>query len=360
MKKKCTVYLTSPVFREMAENELVSISKKERITELFKLLEESSNLIESDVRFPSGDTMKEIAENNRVDIIGCHLSHTISGDITNLPHLKAVCTATAGYNHIERTSGLIVTHTPSVLHDAVSDFILSLILSTLKNIPALNSFVFQGKWREDQKWDIDAFLGRSLSTLAVGIIGMGEIGQTLAHKLAPWNMKILYNSRIRKNDLEKKLPCLCYCKEQGEIFRNADIISLNVPLTDKTLHLAGKDQLLMMKRGALLINTARGEVVDMDALLQLLESGDIEINLAFDVFDPEPLPVSMLDRFKNIVEKKPDLKFIFMPHTASADADTRAEMVIMMLSDILTIAEAVNVSNCNIGYLNDKINLIPC
>ena len=356
------VYLASPVFRQMAGHEQVSPDKRAKIAQLFKTLEKNSELFESKTRFPSSSEIKTISEQEKINIIGCHLSHTITEDVMPLPHLKAVCTATAGYNHIEGIPKLLemrqsiqpettqaekeraylrppwITHTPSVLQKAVADFIIALILSNLKNIPNLNQYVFNGKWRSDQPWDMDAFLGRSLSSLTLGIIGMGEIGQAVVKKLTPWNMQILYNSRTRNPDLESKIPNLSYCDTPDEIFKKADIVSLNVPLTHATRHLANRRTLSMMKPGALLVNTARGEVVDMEALISLLEAGQIAIDLAFDVFDPEPIPMKMLHRFQQVTKQNRDQKFIFMPHTASADADTRAQMVIMMLHDIIAIA----------------------
>ncbi|MBF0200990.1 MAG: hypothetical protein HQK66_06715, partial [Desulfamplus sp.] len=341
MSPRPRIYLTSPVFRQMAENHLVSSAKREKIESLFKTIENQGELFESPVRFPSSDEIKKRASEQKTEIIGCHLSHSIAEEITALPHLRAVCTATAGYNHIARHPGILVTHTPSVLQEAVADSIIALVLSSLKNIPGLNSFVFDKKWSCDDKWDMDAFLGRSLSSMTLGIIGLGEIGEALARKLAPWNMTILYTSRTRKQNIEAELPGLVWCHSPSCIFSAADIVSLNVPLTPETRHMAGRDNLSLMKKGSLLVNTSRGEVVDMNALLDMLDSGLITINLALDVFEPEPLPDSIVDRFNKIAGKNKNLRFIFMPHTSSADADTRAEMVIMMLSDILAIASAL-------------------
>ncbi len=359
MPQKQKVYLTSPVFRQMSDNDRVSPLKREKLKELFTTLDESAALFESEHRFPSSTEIKEVVENEEINIIGCHLSHTITQDIVELDHVRAVCTATAGYNHIAQVPGLLITHTPSVLQQAVADFIIALMLSHLKNIPELNRFVFEGKWQKDLKWDMDAFLGQSLSTLTLGIIGFGEIGQAVAAKLLPWNMKILYSARTRKPEIESSMPNLVYCEDSQTIFREADIVSLNVPLTDETRHLAGKQNLLLMKQGSLLINSARGEVVDMEALLTLLESGESAINLAFDVFDPEPPPMKIIERFHHIAKKNKNLKFIFMPHTASADADTRAEMVIMMLMDILSIALSIADSMYMEKRKNPDIHLIP-
>ena len=97
-----------------------------------------------------------------------------------------------------------------------------------------------------------------------------------------------------------------------------------------------------MKKGALLVNTARGPIVNFEALLLLLESNEISINLAFDVFENEPLDEDILHRFHLVHKDHPELKFIFIPHNASADADTRAQMAIMFLSDIIALATSTS------------------
>jgi len=347
------LYLTSPVFKEMSKNRSVSKKRRKKIAALFDQLEIVADVIESQVRFPDSKTMESIVKHHGINLIGCHLSHRIVKPILEHPTVKAVCTATAGYNHIDQIPGVIITHTPSVLQNAVADFTLALILSCFKNIPALNGLVWNNQWGRDQKWDMDAFLGKSISSMTMGIIGLGQIGQELASRLSPWGMKILYYSKTEKPDIEKRFQTLEYSSSLEQVFKESDVVSLHVPLDKSTKHLAGEDLLKLMKPGALLVNTSRGEVVDFKALLRLLESGKISINLAFDVFDPEPIPEPVLAQFKAIAQKSPELQFIFMPHTASSDADTRAEMTIMMLEDLILLAAAGNADDIS------KVHMIP-
>lgn len=337
------IYLASPVFRAMLHNTSVAEPLRSLMSNLFHRLDSVATVMESSDRFPQASTIEAAVKQGNINFVGCHLSHPISEACLKTASLKAVCTATAGYNHIHLPAGdVLVTHTPSVLHQAVADFTLTLILSSLRKIPTLNSKVWDGEWTPDKKWDMDAFLSPSLSSLTLGIIGMGEIASALVSKLVPWNMRILYHSRTRKPELEKQHLNLVYCPDPELIFQDADIVSLHTPLTPETHGLAGRRCLEKMKPGSLLVNTSRGDIVDFKALLSLLESGSISIHLAFDVFDPEPLPEMMLKRFTEIRKAHPELSLIFLPHVASADADTRARMTAMMIQDLITLATALS------------------
>ena len=177
--------------------------------------------------------------------------------------------------------------------------------------------------KQVQKWDLDENLSSTIDNLTLGIIGMGEIGKELTKRLYPWGIKIQYYDIRPQEEFEKEFPNIQYIENIEEIFSQSDIVSLHVPLMDATYHLVNEKLLKLMKKGALLVNTARGPIIDTAELLKLLENNEIEIDLAFDVFEEEPLNKKTLKRFKEIAEKNPQLKFIFIPHNASADADTR-------------------------------------
>jgi len=130
-----------------------------------------------------------------------------------------------------------------------------------------------------------------------------------------------------------------------DVFSGADIVSIHIPLNSKTKHLVNRDLLKNMKEGALLVNTARGSVIKFSDLIELLENNEISINLAFDVFEQEPIEKSELKRFKKISEKKPELRFTFIPHTASSSADIRAQMVIFLLEDIIKVATSQSIKD---------------
>lgn len=348
---KC--YLTTPVFREIANHPKVSMKKKERILELWNRLEEATNLKVSDKRFPSNCDIEETIRNWGAHIIGCHLSHPISSEMLKDSNVIAVCTSTAGYNHIAQEPGILITHTPGVLHHTVADFTISVILANLRNIVELHNYVWNGDWQAGQKWDLDENINQTIENLTLGIVGLGEIGKELVKRLYPWGIKIVYNDIQPQEEIEKKYSRIQFYDSLEALFAQSDIVSLHVPLMKSTYHLVGEELLKKMKKGALLVNTARGPIVDFQALLKLLENKEIEINLSFDVYEQEPIDDSTLERFKNVVTQNPFLRFIFIPHNASADSETRAKMAIMILEDMISIAES------NSGEDLSSIRLIP-
>jgi len=196
-------------------------------------------------------------------------------------------------------------------------------------------------------------VSNTIDSKTLGLIGLGEIGREVVRRLAPWGLKMIYSSRTRNHSFEQDHPNLEYRKTTGAVFSEADILSLHVPLTKDTEKLVNENLLKCMKKGALLVNTSRGEVVDFGALINLLKQGEININLAFDVYDPEPITRQLLQEFKEIARKRPDIRFSFMPHNASADADTRAQMAIMMLDDLIFLTESTSYSDL------EEIHLIP-
>ncbi len=353
MTKKANIYLASPVFREMADNGKISVGLRNEIKKYYNELKDIADVSESEQRFPDADTIQESVEQCRADFIGCHLSHEINKATLLQPWVKGVATSTAGYNHIADVDGVLITNTPSVLDKATADYTIAAILSNLRNISALHNHVWDGKWEKGQKWDLDNNLGNSIDNLTVGIVGMGEIGKEVVRRLAPWGVRIIYFSRTRKHAFENEYSGLEYVENLEILFESADIVSLHVLLNESTKHLVDEALLSKMKPGSLLVNTARGEVVDFEALVRLLKSGNIHINLAFDVFETEPLPDRILNEFHEILRQKPDLRFTMLPHNASADADTRARMAIMMLKDLISMV----CSTCTEDI--QSLNLIP-
>jgi lactate dehydrogenase-like 2-hydroxyacid dehydrogenase len=273
----------------------------------------------------------------------------------NNENLIAVSTCTAGFNHINRTKkdDVIVTHTPGVLHETVADYTIAIIMANLRNLIDLHSKVWNGLWTSEDKWDLDQELSSVITTKKVGIIGLGEIGSQVVRKLYHWGIKIAYYDHNRKEEFEKLFPNLQFRKTMEEIFRDCDIISLHIPLNNQTRHIIDRHYLQLMKKNSLLINTARGAIINLEDLLNLLEEKEIQINLSFDVFPEEPVDSEILGRFKKIKKEQPSRRFIFLPHNASADADTRGRMNILFLQDIIKIIESQNLEDLQ------EIHLIP-
>jgi len=355
MKPK--IFLTSNVFsaEEIGENQNISENIRQKIKTLWKELQSKSELKIFEGRFSTKTQIRNNIKQFDPHLIGCHLSHSISREMLENSNVFAVSTSTAGFNHIERPEedDIIITHTPGVLFETVADYTISLIMANLRNLVDLHKYVWDGNWSPDEKWDLDQKLSSVIDNKTVGIIGLGEIGAELMKRLYFWDLKIIYYDIYQNRELEKLYPKLQYKKNIEDVFKEADIVSIHVPLNSATKHMVDSKLLKLMKRNALLVNTARGPIVNFKELLDLLEDGEIKINIAFDVYPKEPIDLGVLKRFKKIKENNPEIRMILMPHNASADADTRGKMDLMFLSDIIQIIDSKRIENL------EKINLIP-
>jgi len=357
MSPKVKVYLTSNVFTEdeIGSNDKISLKVRDRIKSLWTQLNQLAEFKIFNGRFPKDDQLKSEIEAFKPEVLGCHLSHTITSELLENSELFVVLTSTAGYNHIERTGedNIIITHTPGILHETVADYTIALILSNLRNIVDLHNYVWNGNWSSDDKWDLDQDLSSVINNKTLGIVGLGEIGSELVKKLYPWGLKIIYNDRQRNTDFEMQYPLIEYRETLEALFNEADIVSLHIPLNASTEKLINRELLRYMKKGALLVNTARGGILNLEDLFDLLEKREIQIHFSFDVFPDEPIPNKVLERFKRIKKENHNLRMILMPHNASADADTRGKMVILFLEDLLKIIESSQIDDLN------GVHLIP-
>ncbi|MFX0101621.1 MAG: NAD(P)-dependent oxidoreductase [Candidatus Hodarchaeota archaeon] len=338
------VYFTTNVFEEINENIKVGQEIKEKIKNLWKELRNVADVEIHQGRFPSSQEIKEKILDPSIRFVGCHLSHKIEAEWLEKSNVIAVSTSTAGYDHVGKVPGIIITHTPSVLQNTVADYTMALILSNLRNIIALHDKVWSGSWKPGEKWDLDENLSRALDNQVVGIIGLGEIGAEVLRRLQPWNVKVLYHDITRVENLEKIFN-LEYRSDLRRIFKESDIVTLHMPLNPHTKGIINKTLLKEMKDYSLLVNTARGGVINTNDLLELLENGEVKINLAFDVHETEPLDLDILNRFKKVAQGNPELRFVFAPHNASADANTRGKMTIMLLEDITWLVKSTNIDD---------------
>ncbi len=357
MTYKPKVYLTSSVFsvENIGSNNKISKKVRDSIASLWQTLNKISELKIFNGRFP---TKKHILENIitfKPNIVGCHLSHKITSEMLDDSEIFAVATSTAGYNHIERTEkdDILITHTPGVLHEIVADYSIALIMANLRNLIDLHISVWNGEWTAKSKWDLDQTLSSVITNKVLGIVGLGEIGKEVVKKLYPWGVKIIYYDIKQMEEFEKEFPLLEFKENLEDIFQEADIVSLHIPLNKHTEKLVNRDLLKLMKKNALLVNTARGPVVDLEILLDMLENNEIQINIAFDVYPIEPIDSKTLKRLKKIKKNQPEIRMILMPHNASADADTRGKMNIMFLQDIINIIKSSSLEDL------DEIHIIP-
>ena len=230
------------------------------------------------------------------------------------PRLKAIANMGVGTDNIDveaaKERGIPVGNTPDVLTDATADLAFALLLALARRIVPGAEKVRAGEWHT---WEPAADLGADLAGAVLGIVGWGRIGQAVARRAEGFGMEVVHSSR------SSGVP-------REELLERADFLSLHTPLTPDTRHLIDADALARMKPTALLINTARGGVVDQDALRTALHDGTIA-GAALDVTDPEPLPPDhpLLDA--------PNL--LVVPHVGSATVRTRAKMAEMAVENLL-------------------------
>jgi glyoxylate reductase len=230
-----------------------------------------------------------------------------------LPDLRLVANYGVGYDRVDvaacRDRGIAVTNTPGVLDAAVADLTLALILACRRHLVASDRFVREGRWQRG--WARPELLGRDLAGSTLGLVGRGRIGSEVARRAEAFGMRVVHHRRSDGLPLD-------------ELLGGADVVSLHVPLTPETDGLISRERLALLRDGAALVNTARGAIVDEDALVDELVSGRISAGL--DVFAEEPrVPERLLD-LPNVV---------LTPHIASATVETREAMTRVLVDNVL-------------------------
>ncbi len=190
--------------------------------------------------------------------------------LAKLPHLKAVCNIGVGYNNVDVNAAtehkMMVTNTPGVLDETVADTAFAYVLATAKRMTESEQFLRDGKWTKNT---LTLMLGRDVHHATLGIVGMGRIGQAVARRARGFDMKVIYYNRNRvAADIER--DCNATYVSKDELMKQADFIVLLVPYTPENHHLVGAAEIALMKRDAVLINIARGGIVDEVALIDAL------------------------------------------------------------------------------------------
>jgi len=233
-------------------------------------------------------------------------------DLDLFPALKLVATYSVGYDRIDvaacHARGVAVTTTPGVLDAATADLALALMLAARRRVVEGDDLVRAGRW--GTSWSEGPFLGREMTGATLGIVGYGRIGKAVAQRARGFEMRVLVVRRS-EGDLE-------------QVLRESDIVSLHTPLNAETAGLISRERLALLRDGATLVNTARGAVVDEEALVDELVSGRISAGL--DVFVHEPRVPERLRGLPNVV---------LTPHIASATAETRAAMTRLVVDNVL-------------------------
>lgn len=244
-------------------------------------------------------------------------------------HLKIIANFAVGYDNVDvkaaNVRGITVTNTPGVASESVAEHTFAMILALSKMLTSQDKFVRDGKYK---KWDPNLFLSHQVWRQTIGIVGLGRIG-TFVGQMAygGFRMKILYYDLKKSEDFE--ILAEAEYASVHEICKRADIITLHVPLKEETRHLISRVELKMMKDTAILINTARGPVVDEEALIWAIREGEIA-GAGLDVFEHEP------EIAKELLKSE---KVVLSPHTASATYETRDEMSRIAAQNIIDVLE---------------------
>lgn len=241
------------------------------------------------------------------------------------PRLRVVSNYAVGFDNIDvgaaTERGVIVTNTPGALTETVADFTMALLLAVARRVVEADRYTRAGRW---QSWGPMLLLGQDVCGATLGLIGLGRIGTAVARRARGFAMRILYHDVARREAPEQELGLEFASME--EVLRCSDFVSIHVPLTPRTRHLISAPQLALMKPTAFLINTARGPIVDSEALYDALTGGRIA-GAGLDVFEAEPLPTDhpllALD------------SVVVAPHIASASVRTRTGMALMAVENLL-------------------------
>jgi len=243
--------------------------------------------------------------------------------LDRLPSLRLVANYGVGYDQIDveacRARGVAVTNTPGVLDAATADLAMALLLATRRRVVEGDALVRAGGWRGH--WADTNFFGRDLTGSTLGILGLGRIGGAVARRARGFEMRVLFHNRSRVTSPDAEY------RELDELLGESDVVSLHLPLTSETHGLLSRERLALLQDGATLINTARGAIVDEEALVDELVSGRIRAGL--DVFTNEPNVPERLRSLPNVV---------LTPHIASATVETRAAMTRVVVDNVLAAA----------------------
>lgn len=278
------------------------------------------------------DELIEFLKKDRYDAVLCLLTDKIDADVFDAAgkQCKIFANYAVGFDNIDVASaverGIMITNTPGVLTDTVAEHTFSLMLALAHRIPESDRFTREGKYHG---WEPMLFLGTDVSKKVLGIVGLGRIGSRVAyHAKKGFDMRVLYYDVKRNKDFEKEFSAE-FRENVDDIFKEADFISIHVPLLPTTHHLVDARRLSLMKKSAYLINTSRGPVVDEAALVEALKNGTIR-GAVLDVYEHEPKLAEGLSGLENV---------ILTPHTASATEETRQAMSELAAQNIIDALE---------------------
>ena len=252
--------------------------------------------------------------------------------------LKVVANLAVGYDNFDIEAatrhGVALSNTPGVLTKTTAELAFALMMATARRLVEGDRDVRAGKWL---RWSPTGYLGVDLHGANLGIIGAGQIGTEVAKRAVAFEMTVYYFGLVRHYDTEEKYG-LIWCDDMASMLKVADFVTIHASLTPETHHLIGRDELRLMKPTAILINTARGALVDNNALYEALRDGVIA-GAGLDVTEPEPIPKD------HPLLTLPD-KAVITPHIGSATGRTRRDMAILAARNILARLNSDEMPTC--------------
>ena len=271
-----------------------------------------------------------LREVTQVDGLLSLLTDRIDGEVMDAaPRLRVVSNFAVGFDNIDIPAAtkrrIVVTNTPEVLTETVADFAFCLMLGAARRLVEGDRYAREGKWKT---WEPLLLAGQDMYRATLGLVGLGRIGSAVARRAKGFEMRVMYYDPFRREDLEQSLQI--EYRPFSDVVRQADFISVHVPLSEQTRHLIGREQFAMMKPTAVFVNTSRGPVVDQQALAEALAARRI-FAAGIDVFEREPVPTDdpLLAQGNAVVA----------PHIASASIPTRIRMATLAAENLVAVLQ---------------------
>jgi len=282
---------------------------------------------DSDTALSKSDLIQRLRDK---DGLICHIISSIDDEVLAAsPTLKVVSNVAVGFNNIDvaaaRKRSVIVTNTPDVLTETTADFAWALLMAAGRRVVEADDFARSGQW---QRWRWDLLWGQDIHGKTLGILGFGRIGRAVARRARGFNMRVLYHDTVRCEPAVEREVGATYA-DQEAVLRESDFVTLHTLFIPETRHLINERTLRLMKKTAILVNAARGPIVDEAALVRALSEGWIA-GAGLDVFEEEPKIHPGLLPLKNVV---------LAPHIASASFDTRLAMATLAVRNCLAVLD---------------------
>lgn len=282
---------------------------------------------DSDLPLPKAELIRRLAGK---DGLICQIITTVDEEVlAAAPTLRVIANVAVGYNNIDvagaRRRGIVVTNTPDVLTETTADFAWALLMAVARRVVEADHYARSGQWKA---WKWDLLWGADIHGKTLGIVGFGRIGRAVARRAIGFNMRVLYTDAVRAApDVEQELRA--EFAPLDRVLVESDFVSLHTPLLPETRHLINEAALRRMKRTAILVNAARGPIVDEAALVRALTEGWIA-GAGLDVFEEEPKIHPGLLLLRNVV---------LAPHIASASRETRLAMARLAVRNCVAVLE---------------------